>query len=122
MKSSCFALLLVVFCQCEATYAATNSFDSAQLAYNLKTTVEAYEKIGRKDPRWDDDAKKCLLTFARIRASTNGVPTEFLSDLQTNASRVIALGCDDPLIRYLYFRFGDAKTGSEAGAAYGETA
>ena len=122
MKPSFLTLALVILCQCHATFAATNAFDPAQLAYNLKTTVEAYEKVGRKDPKWDADAKKCLIAFARIRSCTNDIPPEYFQDVKTNIVHLAAVGCDDPLIRYLYLRHGVEKRGTEAALAFSEAA
>ena len=90
MKPCHLARLLIVLCLCHAADAATNALDPAQLAYNLKTTVWSYEQSGRKNPKWDADAKKCLTLFAQIRSWTNGTPAELIQDLQTNVERVVA--------------------------------
>lgn len=122
MKPRYLALLLIILCRCHATYAATNSLDPAQLAYNLKTTVEAYEKAGRKNPKWDGDVKRCFTIFSRIRSWTNDVPSELFQDLRTNVARIVGVGCDDPMIRYLHLRFVDTHTLAEAVLAYGDSA
>jgi hypothetical protein len=113
---------LITLCQCQALHATTDALDPAQFAYNLNTSVAAYEKAGRKDPQWDADARKCLALFARIRSWTNETPTEVLQELRTTLARVVGVGCDDPLIRYLHLRFVDPRTGIQAALAFSETA
>src|SRR6267378_1525348 len=70
--------------------AATNGFSPELLSYHLQTTVESYDKAGRKSPKWDAEAKACLKTFAEIRASTNGVPSKLLGQLRTNLLHVVS--------------------------------
>jgi len=88
---------------CGVLAVLTNNLDPEHLSYNLKTTIEAYQKFGRKDPKWDADAKRCLTDFARIRASTNGTPEELMSYLKMILPRLNK--CDDPMVRYLFSRF-----------------
>src|SRR5213592_2646900 len=91
----------------KATSAAsvTNAANPAQLVYNSKTTLDAYNSVGRKDPKWDADARKCLSAYARLCSWTNDVPTELIQEVRTNLARALTLGCDDPFMRYLHFRF-----------------
>src|SRR5262249_14937642 len=44
----------------------TNATNPAQLVYNSKTTLEAYNSVGRRDPKWDAYARKCLSAYARL--------------------------------------------------------
>ena len=53
------ALSFALLGLCHLASASTNAFDPEQLAYNLRTTVEAYEKYGGKNSKWDGDAKAC---------------------------------------------------------------
>ena len=97
----------------KATSAAsvTNAANPAQLVYNSKTTLDAYNSVGRKDPKWDADARKCLSAYARLCSWTNDVPTELIQEVRTNLARAMTLGCDDPFMRYLHFRFEDPDIG-----------
>jgi hypothetical protein len=122
MKPYYFTILLVICWRCHASNTITNAFDSALLPYNIKTTVEAYENVGHKNPKWNADAVKCLTLFAQIRSMTNGSFDRLIQDLKTNEVRVMTLGCDDPMIRYLYLRFADQTTGPEAAVAMNENA
>jgi hypothetical protein len=116
MKPYRLAAMLGVLFQLPV-FSASNATDPAELAYNLKTAVEAYEKVGRKDPIWNADAEKCLTTFAQFRALTNGTYDKLLSDLHTNLVHLAAVKCDDPLIRYLYVRFVFSEDHSTADTA-----
>jgi hypothetical protein len=120
MKTCCAALLLMAcwLCQIRVTWAATDPIDPAHLAYNLKTTVEAYEKVGMKNPKWDAEARKCLTTFARLRSWTNNEVGELAQDMAKNLARLKALGCEDPLVGYLRLRFVDAQAGTATVAAF----
>ena len=92
----------------------TNGLTTELLKYNLRTTIEAYEKVGRKNSKWDDQAKKCLRLFAEIRSTTNHNVNGLIEQLNTNLVAVRGLNCDDPLIRYLYMRFVLFSTESAA--------
>ena len=64
------------------------------LAYNLRTTVEAYEKIGRRDSKWNENAIQCLTAFARVRATTNGAIAGFLARRRGQIAGGLAQGGD----------------------------
>ena len=96
--------------------------DQGQLVYNLKTTFGDYERVGKKNPRWDVEAKECLAEFARIRSSTNGTPNDLVQELRTHVARIAASGCDDPLIRYLQLRYSDKRTGADLALAFSRVA
>jgi len=124
MKAHLLFLLSIFLWPCHVLPALTNAIDPERLAYNLRTTVEAYEKVGRKNPKWDADSKGCLTAFARIRSTTNGAIGEFRNELRTILPRLAEATCDDPMIRYLYLRyvFTDAHSAGENAAAMGELA
>jgi hypothetical protein len=120
MKASRFALLSIFLLPLHALPASSSMLDPAQLAYNLETTTGAYEKIGRTNPVWDADAKRCLTAFAHIRSITNGVVDDFMAELAILMPRLIEKKCDDPLVRYLHLRFVFSKShsASENAVAY----
>lgn len=122
MKLLCVTLILLTFWQSNLARASTNSIDAGLLGYNLKTTAEAYDKVGVKDAKWDAVALKCLTLYANVRSLTNGSPDQMVSEIKTNVYQSITLGCKDTMIRYLYLRFVDQKTGYEAASAYGAIA
>src|SRR5689334_2262820 len=115
-----FALLIIS----ERLSAATNGMSPELLSYNLKTSVEAYDRVGRKNPKWDADAKACLKTFAELRSVTNGMTKELVGSLNTNLPTSIARGCDDPMVRYLHARFvlGSTKSAAEMALVFNEIA
>jgi len=117
MKQSCLPLLLIFFYS-QTTHVLTNVLDLAELSYNLKTTVDAYEKAGKKNPKWDANASKCLLIVSQIRALTNGSPAALFNDLKSTLPLVMTAGCDDPLIRYFNLRYVDRRTKTEAASDY----
>lgn len=73
------------------------------LAWNRKTLGEAYEKVGKKNPKWDELARKCL--DAASRWCSHYIESRAtLLDVHNRVQPAIGLGCDDPLILYLYAR------------------
>lgn len=109
---------------CSFTTAQTNEVDPKELAYHTATTAGAYDKIGRKNLKWDKDAKDCLTLYAHVRCLTNGIPDDILANLKAKLSRLDQLGCNDPLIRYLQLRFVFSETHSaaETDAAFSDVA
>jgi hypothetical protein len=65
-------------------------------AWKVRTLGEAYEKVGKKDPKWDKDAREALAAFV--------VPFSDLGTVFVPAKKALDAGCDDPLILYLYAR------------------
>ena len=68
--------------------------------WSRETYVNAYEKHGRKDPKWDEIVRPALSNYARIRFTREQVPLELPRELK----RAVDTGCDDPLVGYLYHR------------------
>ena len=124
MKLRQLAFALTVIWQSHVSGAETNAVDPAHLAYNLKTTVQAYDKVGSKNQKWNAAAQRCLTTFANIRSLNNGNPSELIKELQTNLTHLVGLKCDDPLIHYLYvrFAFSASHSATENATAFGEAA
>ncbi len=77
--------------------------------WNNRTLAAAYEKVGHKDPKWDEHALSALemtaLQFSNGRAA-NAQPR----DIRAATQKAIEAGCDDPLIFYVHARFADPKT------------
>ena len=80
----------------------------ATLAYNRRTLGGAYERVGRRDPKWDAGARDLLEAAAQHFASgTLGdhyapadVPAR--EALIALAKPLVEGGCDDPIVVYLY--------------------
>jgi hypothetical protein len=119
-----FSILILFLDGWVALAASTNPPDPARLKYNLRTTVEAYEKAGHKDPKWDAAATNCLAIFANILSLTNNSDTDSLSNLQKNLSALDEAKCDDPLIHYLYVRyvFAESHPATDNGPAFWQAA
>jgi hypothetical protein len=122
MHLKSLAGLLFTMGGCALTQAAVDPVDAEHLAYNVKTSVEAYDKAGRRNPKWDGEAKKCLMNFCRVRAWTNDSPHLVIQELRAGLGAAKELGCDDPLIRYLGLRFVDTPEGKASPAAFEQSA
>src|SRR5271163_3901739 len=98
MRYYVLSCVLLLALDCQVASSSTNQPDPERLAYNLRTSVEAYDKIGHKNPAWDAEATNCLRQFARI----SSLPWDDASISNLNRSLQILdkAKCDDPLIHY----------------------
>ena len=69
------------------------------LRWNQTTLLGAYEKVGKKDPRWDKAAREALEAMAGLFARAAD-PAPGLDDVYPAAERAVKAGCDDPLVLY----------------------
>jgi hypothetical protein len=74
-----------------------------KLAWNQRNLIGAYDKVGKKDARWDKPARESLDAAARFFGFALDPQTK-LEQIYAPAKRAIDAGCDDPLILYLYAR------------------
>src|SRR5579883_1983669 len=74
-----------------------------RLEWNRLTLQGAYEKIGKKDPKWDEQARKAMDLAARM-FSQEVDPTVNPLDVNPPAKAAVDAGCDDPMVVYLYNR------------------
>jgi hypothetical protein len=74
-----------------------------RLAWNRRTLGAAYEKVGKKDPRWDEAARKALDLAARMY-SLQYEPIVPYTEVHAAAKQAVEAGCRDPLILYVYAR------------------
>ena len=66
------------------------------------TSVGAYEKVGKRNPRWDEAARKTFDLAARQNSQTD---TEISTDeINKSAKAAIDAGCDDPLLVNIFYR------------------
>jgi hypothetical protein len=75
-----------------------------RLEWNRRTLGGAYDKVGRKDPRWDGPAREAMERAARL-FSEEVDPVTTPGDVYKPAKAAVDAGCDDPLVRYLHIRF-----------------
>jgi Domain of unknown function (DUF4034) len=83
-----------------------------RLAWNLKTTVEAYNRAGFANSHWDGPARQALTEFARGRADEVGSNEPWSEIISTNAAAAVEAGCNDPMVNYLFIKFSMSQTNS----------
>src|SRR5947209_2335334 len=88
------------------------SVDAVQqrLDWNLKTLVDPYEHAGHADPAWNGSAKRALTEFARLRSEAVASNEPATLIISTNVTDAVEAGCNDPMIEYLFIRFGMNQT------------
>ena len=74
-----------------------------RLEWNRKTLEGGYERVGKKDPRWDKPAREALDLAARM-FSEQYEPVVRPADVHAATKKAVDAGCDDPMIRYLHAR------------------
>ena len=96
------ALLIVTGCVFgaeteDAQRAKADARKAAQRAWLEKTLLDGYEKIGRRDPKWDDQARVALRQVVNwcARDPRFQYNEEVALDL---CEKAVAAGCDDPII------------------------
>jgi hypothetical protein len=80
------------------------------LEWNRRTLAGAYDKVGRKDPRWDKPAREALELTARM-FSMQVDPVVTLDDIDKPAKAAIDAGCDDPMVSYVFARSSAVQQG-----------
>jgi hypothetical protein len=83
----------------------------AKLDFNRRSLAKAYDKVGKRDPKWDDAALEFLdaagLAFSYAGHGTIYLPGPTLTyaHLETLGKAALDAGCDDPLVRYCHGAF-----------------
>lgn len=77
------------------------------LEWNRFTLAQDYLHFGRTNTLWDSHVRSALESYAQLRASrarSNG-SSPLIDSLTNEVIAAIAVGCDDPLVKYLHARF-----------------
>ena len=76
-----------------------------KLPYFEATTIDAYRKIGSRNPKWDAHAERALLIYARYLCEDQVVAGTTNFSIMTNEfNQAVSAGCDDPLVNYAVAR------------------
>lgn len=76
-----------------------------RLSWNISTLGDAYEKVGKRNGKWNHAAREALDGFARLRFNRDSAGRTDFQFVATNCAVAVAAGCDDPLIAYLHARY-----------------
>lgn len=106
--SSCFCILLKASVQgadklIPQDTAKMGKRSRERLEWNRRTLAGAYDKIGKKDPRWDKTAQDALELAARMFSSQVD-PVILPADIYKRAEAAVDAGCDDPILLYVFSR------------------
>jgi peroxiredoxin len=71
-----------------------------QVDFNLRTSVDAYKKVGSRDDAWDDAAIEFLTQASRHFSSAKGHKSQV--ELIEMAEPLAEQGCDHPLVMYCH--------------------
>ena len=70
------------------------------LAWTRRTLAGAYDKVGKKDPRWDERVNELMKIAVPMIALRESQGT--YDDVHQATKRAIDAGCDDPIVLYIY--------------------
>ncbi|MGP0062445.1 MAG: hypothetical protein ACLQGP_02425 [Isosphaeraceae bacterium] len=73
-----------------------------RMEWHLRTSVGAYDKVGKRSPRWDDLARKAV--DLAVRQSYEPGSQVTAAEVNRAAKVAIDAGCDDPLVANLFAR------------------
>lgn len=74
--------------------AAESARRQADSDWNVRTALEAYDRVGRHDPKWDEPARQGIREFC------SGIHTDPAAGLEVLQHVARDLKCDDPLVLY----------------------
>ncbi|WP_422930025.1 hypothetical protein [Singulisphaera sp. PoT] len=76
------------------------------LEWNQKAVAEAYEKVGKKDVRWDGLVRDLMKVAVPYLSQSEYVSSE--NEVFQAAKKAIDAGCNDPIVLYIYARSSEA--------------
>jgi hypothetical protein len=83
-----------------------------RLDWYRRTSVGAYDKVGKKNPRWDKPAREAMDLASRMLNPQDGPPITVV-DVHRVAKAAVDAGCDDPLLVNIYERSWPGKRDEE---------
>lgn len=96
-------------------------FIAERLQFNLRTLTQAYQAVGRRDPKWDEPAIQFFDAWSAYVANydealSNRIPQLGEAELIAIGQRALDAGCDDPMVQFgiccLLFETNDAENAS----------
>lgn len=91
----------------KAAREAADRKKASTLAWTRKTLVGAYDKGGRKDPRWDAKAREALEAITPVWADLAVSDRSLAQRAYALCDEAVQAGCDDPLVLYAHARMYD---------------
>jgi hypothetical protein len=78
----------------------TKTDERARMAWARRNLLDAYDRVGLRDPKWDDAARQFIeMSLSPLVGTWSDTPTD---KRVTRGRAVLSLGCGDPLVIYLY--------------------
>lgn len=74
---------------------------SAALTWQNDTLVKVYDRIGQRDPKWDDAVRTGLEFVARASALDPARPADANDQARVWLRKAVNLGCQDALVNFL---------------------
>ena len=91
-------------------FRSSHPADSRSFRTYEATTLDAYKKIGSRNPKWDASAIHALQIYARDICDPEVVAgTTNYRVMADEFKKAVAAGCDDPLVRYADARLADRE-------------
>src|SRR5688500_10454812 len=71
-------------------------------AWHVKNMVDAYERVGRRNAKWDETARQALAIASQSWAERLVMNADL--KIMASAEQAVAAGCDDALLLYVHAR------------------
>jgi Domain of unknown function (DUF4034) len=78
---------------------------ATRLRWELATTLGEYDRIGKKDPRWNEPTRNALTQNAYLIAGDSDADDR-REKIKAAFEKALAAGCTDPLVTYFALRLG----------------
>ena len=95
-----FAALARAADEAPATQPSAKDGPARSLAFFQRITVQDYDRVGRRDPKWDKPARVILHAASRIWAWEFSPDGDEYDVIRANFEGALNAGCDDPLVLY----------------------
>src|SRR5688572_24957312 len=71
------------------------------LAWHRQHVADAYERVGRRNPKWDEPARQVIAATARMWCQDHTPTADERDVIRVQGVKAIQSGCDDPVVLYV---------------------
>ncbi len=95
---------------------ATSKRLFAALTWQNDTLVKAYDRVGHRDPKWNDAVHTGLGFIARASALDPARPVDASDQARVWLRKAVNLGCQDPLVNFLLAELSQSEVSRKESA------
>jgi tetratricopeptide (TPR) repeat protein len=99
-----------------AARARAEARDAREIEHGIKACVGAYDRGGKRNPKWDEDAREGIRQWIHRTATRNRRHPYDDAKVLEPLRRALGAGCDDPFVRYAAARVEGEQHGADTQA------